>query len=99
MPRERCIKCEKALEQDDGRGRPRSYCSKGCRRAAEYELRRLDSRISKAEFQVVSWRRYVEGESYYGGDPEVPARKLAWWRQELERREGRLRDILEARPE
>ncbi len=32
-------------------GRPPTYCSVGCRRTAEYELRRLDRRLGSLEVQ------------------------------------------------
>ena len=43
-----CAKCGGALEQP-ATGRPRRYCSKGCRSSAAYELRRITRRLERLE--------------------------------------------------
>ena len=45
-----CLKCRKPLKPT-GVGRPPSYCSTGCRRAAEYELRRIQRHLERLEAQ------------------------------------------------
>lgn len=47
-PRTTCAECAASLPTR-GTGRPRSYCSLECRRAAEYALRRDQSLIIRAE--------------------------------------------------
>lgn len=98
MVRMTCLKCGDPLPVQDGPGRPRTYCSEGCRRAAEYELRRLERRITNVEGSVTFWRRRVDGVDYFGGDPKVAEKHLSWWRDELERLEGRLAEILDGKP-
>ena len=51
-----CRKCGDPVEQTGGRGRPRSYCSVGCRRAAEREIRRADRAIQQME-DALRWAR------------------------------------------
>ncbi len=51
-----CRKCGAPVEQTGGRGRPRSYCSVGCRRAAEREIRRADRAIEQME-ERARWAR------------------------------------------
>ncbi len=52
-----CRKCGREVAQSNGdRGRPRSYCSTGCRRAMEYELRRLQKGLEAIEEQL-TWCR------------------------------------------
>jgi hypothetical protein len=50
MAEKRCVKCERPLKPT-GVGRPPSYCSTGCRRAAEYELRRIQRHLERLEAQ------------------------------------------------
>ena len=45
-----CLKCRKPLNPS-GVGRPRSYCSTGCRRAAGHELRHIQRHLEKLERQ------------------------------------------------
>jgi hypothetical protein len=52
-----CLKCGLQIQVGEKtKGRPKSYCSIGCRRAAELEIRRLDSRIADLEDQVTRAR-------------------------------------------
>lgn len=50
-----CLVCRKPLERPEV-GRPPSYCSTSCRRAAEYELRRLQRRLQALEDQAARAR-------------------------------------------
>ncbi len=47
-----CRKCGGPVTAKAGPGRPRSYCSTGCRRAVEYELRRLQKALEDIEEQI-----------------------------------------------
>ncbi len=49
-------RCGKLLEQPAGAGRPSTYCSVGCRRAAEYEIRRLDKLLARFEGRLSDLR-------------------------------------------
>ncbi|MFI0377042.1 MAG: hypothetical protein ACH255_11905 [Candidatus Thiodiazotropha sp.] len=46
-----CLICEKPIEYA-GQGRPPAYCGKLCRRAAEYEIRRIQRRLTKLETRL-----------------------------------------------
>jgi hypothetical protein len=48
-----CSKCRTPL-RPRAAGRPPSYCSTGCRRAAEYELRRIQRHLERLETQLES---------------------------------------------
>ncbi len=47
-----CPKCGSDVPQSGGVGRPYTYCSTACRRAAEYELRRLQKALEEVEEQA-----------------------------------------------
>src|SRR5215218_7948151 len=65
-----CAKCSSPLSQP-ARGRPKRYCSTACRRAAEFELRRVQKALTTAENEAEAARRTVEtrdaGLAGYGG--------------------------------
>ena len=44
-----CIKCKAEMPPQDGPGRPSRYCSAGCKRAAGYEITRLNRHIQRLE--------------------------------------------------
>ena len=50
MAEKLCLKCRTPLTPT-ATGRPPSYCSTGCRRAAEYELRRIQRHLERLEAQ------------------------------------------------
>mgnify|MGYP003395817358 CR=1 FL=1 len=80
-----CIKCGKAIEGTAATGRPLTYCSVGCRRAAEHEVRRLNSRLEKLEGDLSNTRLG------YGWEPMGTAKKLE---AEIALQEARLRTLL-----
>lgn len=84
-----CIKCGTPLQQPDT-GRPRAYCSAGCRRAAEKEIGRLNDHLKALE------TRRMETRLGYGLHSD---RDLASLEIEIERAEARMREILDAAPE
>lgn len=51
-----CLKCGSPIPEHEGPGRPRKFCSDVCKRAAEMEMRRLDSRIAKLERDESTYR-------------------------------------------
>lgn len=51
-----CRKCQAPIEATGKPGRPRSYCSVGCRRASEYEIRRADRAVESME-ERARWAR------------------------------------------
>src|SRR5262245_54118396 len=48
----RCVKCGSPLERASGAGRPPTYCGDACKRLVEYEVRRIDRRLSKYEDEL-----------------------------------------------
>ena len=87
MPVE-CLKCGAALEPR-ATGRPPTYCGPVCRRAAEFELRRLQRRLEVAEREVKDARETVEF-SNYGGSPAYRRKRLRYAEQHLAELELRL---------
>ncbi len=80
-----CVKCSRPLPEQSGPGRPTIYCSTACRRAVEYELRRVQSALEQVEDQVRACRF-----GWYGRTPE----HAVAYEAERERLEGRLRLLL-----
>ena len=78
-----CRKCGTELPTRTGSGRPPTYCSTGCRRATEYELRRLQKALEDLEDRL-RWSR-MNGRDAHSEDLE----------QECARLEARLRELLD----
>lgn len=55
-----CVRCGNAFEQTSGRGRPKRYCSTSCRRAAEFEIKRVNRHLGAAEFRLAHWQERLE---------------------------------------
>lgn len=84
-----CIKCGQPLEAV-ATGRPRAYCSTGCRRAAEKEIGRLNARLDQLENMAMN-ARLGRGMPTTGEAEKIAA--------EIDRAEVRLRELLNASPE
>lgn len=54
-----CLKCGEPLAEQV-RGRPSIYCGPVCRRAAEFELRRVQNALVVAETEMEEARRRIE---------------------------------------
>lgn len=85
---ENCLKCGTPLEASNGKGRPKAYCSTACCRVAEYEVRRINSRLEKLEDELSNARLGR------GWKPQESVEKL---RSEIAIYEERLRVLLEAK--
>lgn len=83
-----CVKCGADLPTP-GRGRPRRYCGTGCRRAAEYELRRVQQALLDVEDRIRGAR------FGWGVHPE---RSLPKFEAERVRLEDRLKHLLDDGP-
>jgi hypothetical protein len=79
-----CVKCGGGVGRS-ARGRPRAYCSTACRRAAEYELRRVQGALDRVEEQI-RWCRFG-----WNGRTE---RDIPRFEEERLRLETRLRKLL-----
>lgn len=93
-----CRKCYRPLSELADTGRPPAYCSVGCRRAAERELKRLDAQMAEAERMIGVYRRTLEGVGSGTGQPGRPRQHFDWWSGELSRLEARMRELLETAP-
>jgi hypothetical protein len=85
-----CLKCGKTIESGAAPGRPKSYCSVGCRRSAEHEIRRLSARIANLEERAMHLRLAVFTIDHEEGT------KIA---EEIRTAEDRLRHLFEDAPE
>ena len=90
----KCSKCCRVFRRPRGSGRAPLYCSTGCRRAAEFELRRLQNRLEAAEAEVLRRRRLLDGYGPYEPEDDDHV-DLDWWVAEVDRLEARMRELLE----
>jgi len=84
------VSCGSLLDQPET-GRPRVYCSVPCRRAAEYELRRVQSLLLTAERHEQQCRAAHEIDSF---DRPSTRRALKWWTGEVAGLKARQRALL-----
>jgi len=94
-----CPRC-KADVRGSGKGRPPTYCGEPCRRAAEYELRRIQRGLEKSEDRLREWRRkavLIEADKYRGiGSLDNAEVQIAVHEAEIAELEERLRLLLAA---
>lgn len=67
----KCVKCGIPIEKNSDKGRSKTYCSVGCRRAAELEIRRINGRIEGLEKIAESYRLKVPMLDAYGKEEDV----------------------------
>ena len=93
-----CVKCGAALPPGKAVGRPQRYCSTACRRLAEYEVSRLQSRLSRLEDELLREKRNnSELKDFVGRDA---AARMLDLRADIAEAEARLLElILEGAPE
>ena len=87
-----CIKCGATLPPSAATGRPRVYCSVACRRAGEFELRRLQKHLEDLEDSEQHIRLY--GGASHAAVLNGPAEAMQRLQAERERLEARLRELL-----
>ena len=63
--------CGQPLTRAAGAGRPAKYCSTACRRAAEFEIRRIYKLLARLEDRLVNLRL-----GYASINPEFEAARL-----------------------
>jgi hypothetical protein len=94
-----CRKCGAELPAREGAGRPPAYCSTGCRRAAEYELRRAQDAVAAVEKRVLAHREHIALELPFGmeccGRGEALQRHIDWFEGERVRLEWRMAVLLD----
>lgn len=88
-----CPECSGTMPEAKPTGRPATYCSPACRRAAEYAIRRaqvLLTRAQRAE-QDAGMKMALETTDWHRKDA---AAKLSYWRDEVARLRASLRELL-----
>lgn len=95
-----CAYCGGGVEQPSGGvGRPSSYCSAGCRRAAQSERQRITRHLERLEAETLDLRHAVRR----GGGLHVavaagfqsPAERLEDVERDVAELRGRLRELLD----
>jgi hypothetical protein len=89
-----CKKCGAELTRPQT-GRPPDYCSKGCRRAAQHEVQRLQRHLEDLERRETGARRELGPAARLGGSAEFRRAEHRWFLGELDRLEKRLRQLLD----
>ena len=88
-----CVKCSGPVPQATT-GRPRRYCSVACRRAIEFELRRIERRLERLEDEAASLDR--DAMSVPKGWGAKYHNKATVARKQIAEMEARLRALLAA---
>ncbi len=89
-----CVRCGAGLSGRDGRRRPK-FCSVGCRRTAEYEVRRLVRRLERVDDRLAELREVRAGVIYgFSLRRERADADAAHFEAERRRAEDRLAELL-----
>ncbi len=88
-----CVKCGSDLKIPKTGRKPR-YCGPACRRAAEYELRRVQRTLENLESWERGYRQDLdEGYPSTGPNLAYTRKKHAWYTAEIARTEARMREL------
>ena len=91
-----CLKCGNEIEKP-ATGRPPRYCSRACRRTAEYEIRRITRRLEKLEERRDDESELVDAQCSLGDMAgRGPAERLAAVEKLILGAETRLKELLGA---
>jgi hypothetical protein len=88
---EECVKCGTGLTRP-ATGRPPRYCSVTCRRAAEFELRRVQRRLESLERE----EQELRAGRHFWLSGEHMRERLDFVRAEIDRLEARMRELFDA---
>jgi hypothetical protein len=92
MSVKQCPECGSPLPSGKGTGRPATYCTPVCRRAAEFALRRAQVLLTRAQRAEQDAALAVAiGGSYRAADD---AGRLTFWRSEVKRLRDEIRALL-----
>lgn len=80
MRADKCLICGDPLPEDSGNRR--RYCADGCKRTAEFEIRRSNALIYRAQKKVQDLSEPPKRDSWV---PPYVEKQLAYWRGEVER--------------
>jgi hypothetical protein len=90
-----CTVCNQPTKINTGRGRPAIYCSPGCRRYRELELRRASEAVDRLELRLekrrVTRAAYPPPNPAYRGRPDAETVALE---NELAKADARLKALL-----
>lgn len=86
-----CPECGSQVPRLEGPGRPPRYCSPVCVRAAEYEVRRINAHLKRAESKLTDARCRLATDSW-GKRSESADTKF--WSAEVQRLKELLRSCL-----
>lgn len=86
-----CPQCGNSLPPAPARGRPPTYCGTTCRRAAEFEIKRIQARLLSAERAEIKSRLDEVTYSYGRKDH---SRETEFWQSEVVRIKAELRTAL-----
>ncbi|MFN2488797.1 MAG: hypothetical protein ABR529_03470 [Actinomycetota bacterium] len=90
-----CVKCGRELERA-ATGRPKRYCGTPCRRAAEFELRRIQRQIEDLEHMERTWRQELNpATARLGASKGYAEGQHGFYAAEIARMETRLRSLLD----
>lgn len=92
-----CPICGTALPAPKPTGRPATYCGPRCKRMAEFELRRLQSRLERLEDSRAYWRRVVAGDrSDFFGSAQGAREGLKRTEADIAEATARLAEVIDA---
>jgi len=77
-----CPQCSRPITSSSGPGRPKIYCGPGCRRAAEFEIKRTNDRLAGLE-QRLSESRLSRLKTSWDMAPALIEAEIARQRQRL----------------
>lgn len=78
-----CATCGNSLPPPADTGRPRRYCGEGCKRAAGYEITRINRLLEKLETRLSNSRIFVEQYGTPGRDIPAIENEIALVRSRL----------------
>jgi hypothetical protein len=92
MSAKQCPECGSPMPAAKSTGRPPTYCTSVCRRAAEFALRRAQVLLTRAQrAEQDASLAVATGSNYQAADD---AARLAFWRSEVQRLRDEIRALL-----
>ena len=95
--RKHCANCGNKLSAPARIGRPRTFCGEACKRAAGYEVTRINRRLEKLEQELSDERittTHSDCAQYTDVYGRLPAQRIDAYEQEITRTRGRLLALL-----
>jgi hypothetical protein len=87
-----CRQCGETISRRAKAGRPPVYCSTACRRAAGFEVRRLNDHVERLERELSEWIMLAPDTATVYGCTVAERREVL--SAEITRQQARLRDLL-----